>query len=330
MIRGLKIDSEKYMFSPKFWLSKEIVIGFAVLVMVALPVVALGGNKVIYVDKDAKGNEDGSADHPYNKISEGLNKAKSGDEVRVRKGEYKETITIPKEVKLSGNKKDTSGVVIKGDDKDEPVVIMKDDAELMNLTVKGGKHGILVKEDAEVHVYNVSVKDSRREGIILLSAPRDKKHQALLDKVKVSESGRTGIYAQKRFTILINSEIVRNDSDGIDLAGGSKAWIENTKLSENKGSGAKFVMDGADVWTKNNSIRSNKREGIEINSYGVKGDLGIKKASIIGNGRNGIAQVARTQSGLAGFGGLIIGTDVNVNRIEGNVLGNITSIVRGF
>src|SRR3989344_647810 len=138
------------MFSRHFWLSREVLIGFSAVILIVVPVFALAGNKVIYVDKDAKGSEDGSANHPYNTISEALNKAKDGNEVQIRKGEYKETLTIPKEVTLSGNKKDRNGVVIKGDDRDEPVIIMKDDSELKNLTLKGGKHGILVKEDAEV------------------------------------------------------------------------------------------------------------------------------------------------------------------------------------
>ncbi|OGI21564.1 MAG: hypothetical protein A2808_00820 [Candidatus Moranbacteria bacterium RIFCSPHIGHO2_01_FULL_55_24] len=303
---------------------------FALVVLIAVPVIVLGGGKVIYVDEDASGTEDGSSDHPYKTISRALKHAKDGTEVRVRSGEYKENITIPKEVKVVGNSKDNGKVVIKADHRDEAVVTMKDDAELFHVTVKNGKHGIRVESDAEVHIYDVHIKDNKKDGISLRSAPRNKKHQALIDDVKITGNGRSGIYSEKRKVILINSEISRNGSDGIDFDPGTEAWVEKNKINDNRGSGAVFTLDGSAIWTKSNSIRNNKREGIEINGYGTRGDVGIKKATIIGNGNYGVAKVARTTAGLQNMANIIFGTEVNANRIEGNRAGNISGVLRGF
>lgn len=312
-----------------FGLSREIILGFSLTLLIAVPMVVLGGNKQIYVDKDASGSENGTANHPYKSISKALKHAKGGTEVHIAKGTYKENITLPKDVKLFGKKKDAGSVVIKGDDK-EPTVTMKHDTELNFLTIEGGRHGVRVLEDAKAKIYKVTIKKSDRDGIHIDSAPRNKKHRVLIDNVEIRDNARTGIYAEKRDIVVINSNIHHNKSDGIDLAAGMEAWFEGNRINENGGSGIKVVLDGASVWTKSNSIRHNKREGVEVNAYGAAGNFGLKKAQLVGNGRYGIAKVARTEKGLQSFGSIILGTDVNANRIDTNHIGNTSPVLRGF
>lgn len=312
-----------------FGLSREVILGFSLTLLIAVPMVVFGGNKQIYVDKDASGSENGTANHPYKSISKALKHAKGGTEVHIAKGTYKENITLPKDVKLFGKKKDAGSVVIKGDDK-EPTVTMKHDTELNFLTIEGGRHGVRVLEDAKAKIYKVTIKKSDRDGIHIDSAPRNKKHRALIDNVEIRDNARTGIYAEKRDIVVINSNIHHNKSDGVDLAAGMEAWFEGNRINENGGSGIKVVLDGASVWTKSNSIRHNKREGVEVNAYGAAGNFGLKKAQLVGNGRYGIAKVARTGKGLQSFGSIILGTDVNANRIDTNRIGNTSPVLRGF
>ncbi|MFZ3031962.1 MAG: right-handed parallel beta-helix repeat-containing protein, partial [Candidatus Moraniibacteriota bacterium] len=256
--------------------------------------------------------------------------AKEGTDVHISKGTYKENITLPKGVKLFGKKKDIGNVVIKADNEDKPAVTMKHQTEINFLTIEGGRHGVRILEDAKAKVYKVKVKKSGRDGIHIDAAPRDKKHRALLDTVEVETSNRTGIFSEKRDIVIINSDIHDNKSDGIDLAAGMEAWFEKNRINNNKGSGLKVMLDGASVWTKSNSIRNNKREGVEVNAYGAAGNIGLKKADIIGNGRYGVARIARTTKGFKSFGGIILGTGVNDNRIETNSIGNTSPILRGF
>ncbi len=313
-----------------FWLSKEVFLSLAFGLLLAVPMIVFGGSKVIYVDKDASGSEDGTSANPYHSISKALKHADDGTKVRVKGGTYKENITIPKHVDVVSDSENRDKVTIKSDNDDKPTVTMKHDTALSHITVKGGRHGVRILEDSKAHLFDVEIKGSDRDGIHIDAAPREKKYRVLIDKAKISDNARAGIFAEKRFIVLINSDIVSNGSDGIDLALGTQAWFENDRFNDNRGSGAKLVLDNADIWSKKNSFRNNKREGVEINAYGAAGNIGFKKASFVSNGRYGIAQVARTAAATKTFGGIIYGTGVNDNRFEGNVLGNISAIVRAF
>ena len=88
------------MLKKSFWLSKEVLMGLSLVILVVVPVIAFGKTGVIYVDDDAKGKQDGSSSNPYKTISKALDKAKKGDEVRVYNGTYTENITIPSGVEV--------------------------------------------------------------------------------------------------------------------------------------------------------------------------------------------------------------------------------------
>ena len=314
----------------KFWLSREVILGFSFTVLIAVPVIVFGGSKQVYVDKDANGSEEGTANHPYHTLSKALKNAKGGTDIHIAKGTYKENVTVPKGVKLFGKKKDIGDVVIKSDNGDKPTVTLKHQTELNFLTIEGGRHGVRIEDDAKAKIYKVKIKKSNRDGIHIDAATRDKKHRALIDNVEIEGSDRAGIYSEKRDIVVINSNIHNNKGDGIDLAAGMEAWFEDNRINGNGGSGIKVVLDQASVWTKSNSIRNNKREGIEVNAYGAAGNVGLKKADLIGNGRYGVARVARTANGLKSFGGIILGTGVNDNRIEANHVGSTSPVLRGF
>ncbi len=313
-----------------FWLYKEVFIGLAFMVSIAVPFVVFGGNTVIYVDKDASGDKDGSSEHPYKTISEALKQSKKGTEVRVKNGTYEENITIPKDVKVVSDSEKRDKVTIKSDNDDKPAVSMKHDSELSHITVKGGRHGVRVLEDAKAHLYDVVVKDSLRDGIHIDAAPRDKKYRVLIDKSVIKNSDRAGIFAEKRFIVLINSDIEDNRGDGIDFAAGTKAWLESNRMNGNQGSGAKFILDEASIFGKKNGFRNNRREGLEVNAYGAKGTIELKRSAFVGNDRYGVARVARTSSGMNLFGNLSFGIGVNESRFEGNRSGGISSVIRGF
>lgn len=317
------------MKSPRFWLSKEVFLGLAFVILITAPVFVFGSSKTVFVDKEAKGSEDGSSAHPYHSISKALKNADSGTEVFIAKGRYEENITLPKGVKLIGKKKDRGDVVIEADNNDRPTIVMKHKSEIDHLTVKGGRHGVRVEEDSKAIIYDVLVKDSKRDGIHIDSASRDKKFQVSISKSSIRNNDRTGIFSEKRNIVVMDSDIISNGSDGIDLAAGTKAWLEDNRFNDNHGSGARFVVDGSNVWNKSNGFRRNDREGAEVNSFGLPGTVGFKKTAFIDNGRYGIAKVARNIAGLKNFS-VSLGDGVNVNRLEQNHSGSFSPLVRGF
>ena len=318
------------MQSRSFWLSREGILGLTFTLLLIVPVTVLGGTKTVYVDKNATGSEDGSSVNPYHSIGKAMENVSGGTEVRVKNGTYKEHITIPKNVDLVSDSENRDKVIIKSDNDSKPTVIMKDDTALSHITVKGGSHGVRIVENAKAHIFDAIIANNDRDGIHIDSAPLDKKNRVLIDKTLVKYNGRTGIYSEKRFIVLINSDIISNNSDGIDLALGTKAWLENNRINDNKGSGAKLVLDNASIFGKKNGFRNNKREGLEINSYRSKGTIELKKTASIGNNRYGIARVARTAFGARLFGNLSFGVGINGSRIENNALGNTSSVIRSY
>lgn len=299
---------------------KNSLLAAALFALILGPVVVLGGSKSIYVDEDNKGTQDGSYDHPYRTISKALKHAKGSTVVYVAKGTYKENITLPKDVKLVGGK-NADDVIIKADNPDQPTIVMKDDTEVNKITVVGGRHGIRVLEHAEARIVRSVVKGSTRDGVHIDKGSRDKKEQVVIEKSVIKNNRMAGIFSEKRHLIVTNTDITGN-GDGVDLVAEVKAWFADSRILENRGSGFKLTLDGASFWSKNNSIRRNGREGVEVNSYGSAGSIGFKKAAFVDNGRYAIARIAR--SGDGDFRGLVLDT----NRYEGNLRGSISAVLR--
>lgn len=297
----------------------------ALVLMVASPILSFGKSDVIYVNDGADGKQDGSKKHPYKSIKKALSKADKGDKVRVMKGEYDESITIPNNVEVTSDSNDRGKVTIKGD-KDKPTVTMKQGSKISAVTIRGGLHGIRVNEDDKAHIHNVTIKNAKRDGIHIDKARIEDSKRTLIDDVYVSRSGMAGVYSDGRKVVIVDSIFDSNGLDGIDLRGGNHAWIENVKARWNGASGLKAVVDGSSVWTKNSSFRYNKQAGVEVISYGGGGSVGVKKANIIGNAIYGIAKVQKGGK----FTGLEIGTETNVNRFEANGKGNVSPILSNF
>lgn len=307
----------------------EAGISMLVVAVVALPFVGFtkSGDK-IYVNEDASGTQDGSSKHPYKTIWQGLDKADKGDEVIVAKGTYKERITIPKGVKLSGAGKGKT--IIKSSDRhDDPVINMKDDTKVWGVTVREGKTGIYVRENAKVEINEVEVRDNRREGILIEKGERTDKEKVSIVKSDIKENGWSGIYSKKRKLVIIESDIKNNNRNGIVLESGVRAWIDDNSVSENKESGMIANLDGADITVASkNTFRKNGREGIEIRSFGEAGSIVVKKSRFFENGHYAVARVSKVANIPASrWNGLIVQSD---NTFTGHSAGNISPIIRGF
>lgn len=284
------------------------------------PVFVFGGSKNIYVDKDNKGKEDGSKDHPYHSIDKALRHAKKGTNVFVAKGRYKANVTIPKDVTVVGSKS-TGDVVIEGD-RDEPTVTMKDDAEIKKVTIKGGRHGIRVEEEASAKIIEVVIKDSVRDGIHIDKGTLAKKDEVFIEKTEIKDNKMAGIFSHRRSVIVMDTDIMRN-GDGVDFTGGVKAWFKDNRISDNRGSGLKITLDGASFWSRDLSIRRNGREGLEVNSFGATGNIGFKKSTFIDNGRYGIAKVMRGTGAEKALKNIFL----EETRLEGNRLGSSSPLL---
>ncbi len=318
------------MLKKSFWLSKEVLMGLSLVILVVLPVIAFGKTGVIYVDDDAKGKQDGSSSNPYKTISKALDKAKKGDEVRVYNGTYTENITIPSGVEVISARGNREKVVIKADNNNKPTVTMKDGTRLTRVTVTNGRHGVQVTEDAKATIYNVIIKNSKRDGIHADKARNEKSKQLVIDKVQIHDNALAGIYSEKRRISITSTDIWNNKLDGIDVEAGSNIWMEGSKSNANGGSGLKVAIDGSSVWTKNNSFRYNRGDGIEVSGSGGAGTVSIKDAKLIQNAGYGIARLARSAGASKSFDGIQQGVDKSTNTFDKNVKGDLSPVLKNF
>ncbi|MCX6765841.1 MAG: right-handed parallel beta-helix repeat-containing protein, partial [Candidatus Moranbacteria bacterium] len=281
----------KYKPSNKVVKLAEIAGGILLVGLFILPFLSMAGHKKIHVDDSASGTEDGTSSHPYKTITKALKHADSGDEIHVAKGEYKENIHLHDGIELYGASRDR--VIIKADDDDYEVVDLDDDTKIDKVTIKGGRFGVRVGKDEKASITNCIIKDNKKDGFWLEESNTDDKYKVSISDSIIKDNGRAGIHSAKRRLILVDNEIIDNESDGADIEGGSRVWLENNKIKNNDGSGLKLTLDGSSIWTDDNSFSENKREGVEINSYGGAGRIDLHDSSIHGNDRWGIARVQR-------------------------------------
>ena len=241
--------------------------------------------------REASGTQDGSSNHPYKTIWQALDKADEGTDIFVAKGEYKENITIGKDVRVYGAGKDNT--TIKSDDDDEAVITMKHKARIEGATIKGGKVGIIVKEDSRADIIKTIVKDNDREGILILKGDTDDSHKVSIIESLIKGNDRSGIYAKKHKVVIMDSTIQDNTGDGVVFEKDVTGWLESNTIKENKKSGIVAVLDKSSIGLKKNSIYRNTREGMEISSFGEGGSINIDKSKLYENGRYGIARVSR-------------------------------------
>ncbi len=304
--------------------NKLIVGGLALIFLVSLPILAFSShNDDLYVNAKASSQQDGSSSHPYKTIKQAIKKGDHKTEIHVAKGVYEENITLKKGMELLGEDKDNT--VIKAKKSSQSTVTMEDDSKIDGFTIKRGKRGILIKKSAKVSIINCIIKYNKRDGIFIQGGNTKKSHQVVVSELEIRDNGQAGIYSTgARRVVIMDSEIRHNKSDGIDLAGGTSAWIAKNKVTNNGGSGLKLVIDSSDIWTKSNSIRRNKREGIEVSFSGEAGRINIAKTKIANNNLHGIAKIQKASLNSSLWNKYL--TMDSKSQFWGNRAGNITQI----
>ncbi len=304
--------------------NKLIVKGLLIILLLSLPMWTFSSHKNdLYVDVKASSQQDGSSSHPYKTIKQAIKKGDRKTEIHVAKGVYEENITLKKGMELLGEDKDNT--VIKAKKSSQSTVTMEDDSKIDGFTIKRGKRGVLIKKSAKVSIIDCIIKYNKRDGIFIQGGDTKKSHQVVISESEVRDNGQAGIYSTgARRIVIMNSEIHNNKSDGVDLAQGTSAWIAKNKIKNNKGSGFKLVIDNSNIWTKDNSIRKNKREGMEISFGGKVGRINIAKTKIVNNGLYGIVKIQKVFLNSSLWNKYL--TIDNKSQFWGNRASNITQI----
>jgi hypothetical protein len=76
------------------------------------------------------------------------------------------------------------------------------------------------------------VEDNKKEGIKIRSGEvTDKKKVSIVD-CDIEDNGHNGILAETRRIVLIDNEIEGNKNDGVNLAGGTSAYLKDNEIIE--------------------------------------------------------------------------------------------------
>ena len=260
------------------------------LVFLLLSSAGLGAKGVVYVDDDAKGEMDGSKDHPYKKIQDGIDKArKEKKDVKVLAGTYRENIKILSGVEVNGAGSEETIIIAKDDG--FPVVRMKDDTALRKVTVREGEDGISVGENYAAVISDCRIIKNRKNGIeAKISKTRNDEKLTVMDSY-IAENGWMGIYAVSRKVDIQDNLIYDNGKNGLALEGGCEGSIKRNKSKDNDGDGMWVVMDWSELYLDNNTFYDNDREGLEVRSNGAVGLIQLTDNKFYKNDRWGVARL---------------------------------------
>ncbi|HBI16554.1 MAG TPA: hypothetical protein DDY52_00125 [Candidatus Moranbacteria bacterium] len=296
------------------------------LAIFVLPIISFASStKEIFVDDSASGTQDGSYNHPYKTIKKAIEKADGKTKIIVKRGVYIENITVSDNIKISG--KDKKKTIIKAEDKSLPTVTLENKTELTDLTIEGGKSGVLVKDKGkgEVTISDCLIRDAKSDGIKIENGDKSSDRKINIINNDIYENGKSGIYSERRRLVIIDNNIFDNELDGIDMEQSVKAFIKDNEINQNDGVGIKLRSDKSDVTIEKNTFYKNEKSGIEVRYDGKAGWVNIKKNSVTKNEGFAIVKIFKNSSDNSYFTGLTI---ENNNSFSENKKGMISNPIR--
>ncbi len=246
---------------------KRKIIGFlvsALLITTIFPIAVSSdytSNNVIYVDDDnIEGPWDGSQEHPYRLITDGIDAAVDGDTVYVYSGTYFENFSIRKSICLEGENKETT-IIDGGNLKYVHVVnIYCSNVTVKRFSIIHGYTGILVAEDDNAIITENIIKYNVGTGLDFF-----KSNWNTITYNIISENGNTGSsysYYGGIFSVLSNNNNISGNIVTGNFGNGVTIWLSyNSTISENSitdnfGTGLELQTSYDTVIVRNNFIKN--------------------------------------------------------------------------
>ncbi len=189
----------------------------------------------------------------FPKIQNALDKAEEGDTVYVASGTYKENLTMPDGILLTGE--DAGRTIIKGNRQD-PVVKAANNSIIENFSIIKGGIGIL-SENTNMIIRNNIIRDNFKTGIqCVLSLPHIQNNIIVHNKW-------SGVYcelvAYGTRTAIEHNIIADNENTGIMLSRESGVLVQNNVIFRNNQYGINVTKDSRKSRIIYNNFYLNRR-----------------------------------------------------------------------
>jgi parallel beta-helix repeat protein len=293
------------------------------LLYLTKPSVASG--REIYVDDNISFPRDGTAEHPYQKISEAISLANEGDTIYVFGGNYNESLVINKKISLIGGIDEGPSVISRRTEHRYNVDITADFVTLENFTIVDPQHEITSQFGALVHVTSNNVVLQKNNithcdlwGIYLDSSDDNTISGNLVNDTK-------GVYVSTSNNNVFSNNNISNASDAaIDMRTSTKNIIYNNRLkTSNYGI---YSRDCSYTNITKNTITKNVYHGLYLS--GDRNDVIIgnlfKNNSVSGITLNSYDCILKNNTFNRGQNGLIV--QKNGCQIINNTFSNLSSI----
>lgn len=213
-----------------------VLIGFLLfngLSVLYLTTVASG--REIYVDDDFYLNRDGSAENPYQRISEAIDLANEGDSIYVFGGTYNETVTIDKRISLIGGIDDGPSIISRNADHKYTIEITADFVTLENFVVDDTEGHITSQYGSLIHVISNNV---------------------VLQKNNISSCDLWGVHLDSSDDNTISGNNL-NDTKGILVSSSSNNVFSNNHISNSSDAGINLQSSNRNILYQNYIETSN-------------------------------------------------------------------------
>ena len=202
---------------------------------------------IIYVDDDnTDGPWDGSIDHPFQYIQEGINASMEGDTVFVYEGFYSENLFINTSLSLQGEDRNTTIISAERSESYFDVIsIASDEVCIFGFDIRDGDSGIYSERSYGITIENNRIHNNSDNGILL----NDFSINCTI-KNNVLQNNRydgVGIY-DASYILVTNNHIEGNGGNGIVL--GSSVQINISANTFNNNDCGVYILGGEDTYTK--------------------------------------------------------------------------------
>lgn len=227
--------SIKHTFFSVFLMSFLLINGIALLCLTD-QTQAVG--REIYVDDSFSAIRDGSAEHPYQTITQAMNLADDGDTIYVFSGLYNETLIINKRISLIGGIDDGQTIIARRDEHKYLIDITADFVTLENFVIQDPLGFITSQSGALIRVTSDNV---------------------VLQKNNISQCSYWGVYLDSSDDNTISGNII-NDTKGIYGLSSNNNVFSNNNISNSSDAGVNLRS------SRKNILYDNY---FTLNNYGV-------------------------------------------------------------